>query len=150
MGTTISAVLVDAAVAAVANIGDSRVYLFRNGELEQLSCDDTIAGGLNLTAEAAVQPAIPMIRSIITRAAGSHETAEAHIRECRLQNNDAILLCSDGLHACLSDERIRDLLTAAGTALDRAASSLIEAARGVGAPDNVSAALVRYTVAPPT
>src|SRR5579885_3681641 len=142
MGTTISAVLVDAGVAAVANIGDSRVYLFRDGELEQLSCDDTIAGSASVTGEVALGSAPMMIRNILTRAAGSHETADAHVRECPLRNDDVILLCSDGLHASVSDERIREILAAAHPGLANAAAALIEAARSAGGPDNVTAALI--------
>lgn len=144
MGTTICAVLMDAHSAAVANIGDSRVYLFRNGVLEQLTIDDTISGGASLTRETMIGVAPSMIRSILTRSAGSEEVADAHLRECNLENGDVFLLCSDGLHGCVSDDRIAALLAAAQPSVVEAAGPLIEEARAAGGPDNVSAVVIQY------
>src|SRR5580700_11667055 len=102
MGTTICAVLLDDGTAVVANIGDSRVYLFRDGRLEQLSIDDTAAGTYMPTRDISLQALhFPAIRSVLTRAAGSHEDAEVHLKECGLQIGDRLLLCSDGLHSCV-------------------------------------------------
>ena len=138
MGTTISAVLLDARSAAVANVGDTRVYLFRGGRLEQLSIDDTAVGGHvppgGLTLGEISQSSV---RSVLTQAAGSREDAEVHLKECPLEDGDIMLLCSDGLHGIVPEERISAILSSAESLADRAAA-LLAAAREAGAPDNVS------------
>src|SRR5579884_2822295 len=152
MGTTIGAVLIDSGVAAVANIGDSRVYLFRDGGLQQLTIDDTVAaqGGLtgDVTGELTKAAGIS-VRNILTRAAGSEEMAESHLVECRLQDGDTLLLCSDGLHACVDDQRIREAMAASQHDIKETCSALVALARAVGAPDNVSVVVVRYGGAQP-
>jgi len=140
MGTTITAVLVDNSSAAITNIGDSRVYLWRAGKLEQLSVDDSVnsAPTSAFPADVARQA---MLRSVLTRAAGSQENAEVHLKECGLEDGDRLLLSSDGLHGVVGDERMASILAGAGSA-EAAATALIAAARESGAPDNVSAVVV--------
>lgn len=141
MGTTIGAVLLDSRSAAVANVGDTRVYLLRGGRLEQLSIDDTAAGanvppsGLSLG-----DLGQPAVRSVLTHAAGSREDTEVHLKECPLETGDIMLLASDGLHGIVSDDRIRAILSSAESMADHAAA-LLAAARDAGAPDNVSVVL---------
>jgi protein phosphatase len=127
MGTTISAVLLEPRSAAIANIGDTRVYLLRHGILEQLSVDDTVAG-----------PSVPASRGVLTSAAGSRENADVHLKECALENGDIMLLASDGLHGIVPDDRITAVMSAAAS-INEGAADLIAAAREAGAPDNVSA-----------
>ena len=144
MGTTVCAVLVDANLAAVVNIGDSRVYLLRNGFLEQLSVDDTIVGASMATREFVPDEfRYPPIRNILTRAAGSQENVEVHLKELQLEEGDRILLTSDGLHGLIPDDRLQALLLQAGTPSE-AATALIAAAHDAGAPDNMSAIVVEY------
>jgi protein phosphatase len=125
MGATVAAVLVDGTLAVVANIGDSRVYLFRGPAFEQLSVDDTASMYLpNASGRTEVE------RSVLTRAAGSEQNAEVHLKEMEVAAGDLLLLCSDGLYGSGP--------TAAQT------GALIAAARSGGAPDNVSAVLLRF------
>ncbi len=140
MGTTISAVLFDETGAAIVNIGDSRVYLLRSGALEQLSQDDTIAGTYANTTEIEHARYAEM-RNVLTRAAGSQENAEVHLREMRIEYGDRILLCSDGLHRSVADSQIGAMLAAAENP-SAAATALIDAALAAGAPDNVSVVVV--------
>jgi len=143
MGTTITALLFDPGIAAIANIGDSRVYLWRAGNLEQLSADDTVGGSPPPTGEFSLAlTRQPMLRGVLTRAAGSQENAEVHLKECPLQDDDVLLLCSDGLHGVVSEDRIAAVLS--DEAVSSAASTLISDAREAGAPDNVSAVVVQY------
>lgn len=144
MGTTISAVLVDSEAAAITNIGDSRVYFFRNGRLEQLSVDDTFSGTNMPTREVALEAAnYPAIRNVLTRAAGSQENAEVHLKECPLQAGDWLMLCSDGLYGSVSDVQMSAILAAAEN--PRAgATALLQAAQAAGAPDNVSVVVLQY------
>jgi serine/threonine protein phosphatase PrpC len=144
MGTTITAVLVDSGTAAIANIGDSRVYLFRDGHLEQLSVDDTVGYAQLRTREVALDESRrPLIRNVLTRAAGSQENADIHLKEQTLAERDILLLCSDGLYGCVSDEQVSTILGG----LDDpggAATALLSAARLAGAPDNVSVVVFQY------
>jgi serine/threonine protein phosphatase PrpC len=139
MGTTIAAVLAGARDIAVVNIGDSRVYLFRNSALEQLSVDDTIAG----PGEVASDNARGLVRHILTRAAGSQETVDVHVRDCAIAAGDMVLLASDGLHGCIGDAEIAALLGAAARPA-AAVDHLLEASKRAGAPDNVSAIVLSF------
>ncbi|MBI3667320.1 MAG: serine/threonine-protein phosphatase [Acidobacteria bacterium] len=144
MGTTVAAVLVREDKAAIGSVGDSRVYLSRNGELKQLTRDDTWVGAMirqgTLNPEEALRH--PM-RNVLTQATGSRETIDVQTMEYPLCYQDLLLLSSDGLHGVVDEAAVRSIV-AAGGALERMAARLVEAARGNGAPDNVSCILVRY------
>ena len=140
MGTTITAALMDNGTAAIANIGDSRVYVWRGGKLEQLSVDDSV-NSAPTSAFAAESIRQPMLRSVLTRAAGSQENADVHLKEWSLEEGDLLLLSSDGLHGVVGDARMASILAGAGCP-ESAAKALIAAARESGAPDNVSAVVV--------
>jgi protein phosphatase len=138
MGATVAAVLVDGTLAAVANIGDSRVYLFRGPAFEQLSVDDTASMYLpNASGRTEVE------RSVLTRAAGSEQNAEVHLKEMEVAAGDLLLLCSDGLYGSVPQEQIAAIVGASGPTAAQT-GALIAAARSGGAPDNVSAVLLRF------
>jgi protein phosphatase len=137
MGTTVTAVLVDGIKAAFANVGDSRVYLFRDARIEQLSVDDTAS---MQTFAADGHTAVK--RSVLTRAAGSERDVEVHLSEVELASEDLLLLCSDGLHGYVPQEQIASLIGTAGPIAART-EALIAATRAAGAPDNVSAVLLQ-------
>lgn len=144
MGTTIAAVLSDGAQAAIANIGDSRVYRFRAGELEQKSTDDTWINTLLQRGESAPQFQNHPMRNVLTQAAGSNSDIVVHSLDVELQRGDLLLLCSDGLHGVVPENEIRDYL-ATGGPLPELGTRLIEAARTRGAPDNVTCILLSFT-----
>ena len=83
-------------------------------------------------------------RNVLTRAAGAGEDVEVHIREEELRRNDILLLCSDGLHGVV-DERTIDAVLGSGDPVDVCLHRLVDEARALGAPDNVSGVLLRYT-----
>jgi len=149
MGTTVAAVLVgDSATGAksavIANVGDSRAYLYRGGTLKQVTVDDTwlgsfVAKGLITSEDLLNHP----MRNVLTQAAGSQEDVEVHVRDHELQDSDMFLLSSDGLHGVLGDEGMRAIL-AAESDLEQAATRLVASAKEKGAPDNVSVVLLRY------
>jgi protein phosphatase len=144
MGTTVSAILIDRSEAAVVNVGDSRAYLLRKGELNQLTIDDTIAGTYFSTREFTPDDLrYPQLRNVLTSALGSQENVEVHLKEFHLEDGDRILLCSDGLHGCVPQERIRSSIDSE-VQPETAVSELFAAAREAGAPDNISAVLVEY------
>jgi len=138
MGATVAAVLVEGTAAVAANIGDSRVYFLRNGRLECLSVDDSASmhvPGLD------GQPA--SVRTMLTRSAGSGPDVEVHLKQVELFQGDLLLLCSDGLHGYLTEDRIAALI-GSSEPIPARTEALIAATRAAGAPDNVSAVLVQY------
>jgi serine/threonine protein phosphatase PrpC len=146
MGTTVAAVLVSESHAVAANVGDSRVYLYRDGRLEQISIDDTwvvsmTEQGLLAPGEAKDHP----MRNMLTQAAGAKEQVEVHIHERPLQQSDLYLLTSDGLHGVIGDDGIRAIL-GAGLSLQVTAERLVQASKGKGAPDNISVVLLSYNL----
>ena len=130
---------------AVANVGDSRVYLRPVGSpvLQQLTVDHSavqmlVDAGELTPAEARVHPR----RNVITRALGSREALTVDVAEVPLASGDLVLLCSDGLTGELLDEEIRALIDDADT-LEDALEKLIGAALWRGGRDNITAVLVR-------
>ena len=147
MGTTLTAVLLEGDEGRFAHVGDSRAYLLRGGELQQLTDDHSLVGEMvregRLTRdEAAVHPH----RSILSRALGT----EPHVRidelVIALAPDDVLLLCSDGLCGVVADEDIRKQLARPDPA--EAARKLIQLARKRGGPDNITAVVLRLDEAP--
>jgi protein phosphatase len=144
MGTTATVAFVDeeAETAAIAHVGDSRAYRYRDGALEQLTTDHSLVGELVRTgrlteAEAAVHPH----RSVITRALGTEADVEVDTRTVDLRAGDLVLICSDGLSAMVRDEEIMLLLEQTGGDPHAAAEALVAAANGAGGEDNVTVVL---------
>ena len=144
MGTTATVAFVDeeAETAAIAHVGDSRAYRYREGVLEQLTTDHSLVGELvrsgRLTeAEAAVHPH----RSVITRALGTEADVEVDTRTVDLRHGDLVLLCSDGLSAMVRDEEIVRLLEETQADPHDAAEALVAAANRAGGEDNVTVVL---------
>jgi len=136
MGTTLTAILFAGNRLGLVHIGDSRGYLLRDGELTQITKDDTFVQTLvdegRITAEEAHSH--PQ-RSLIMRALTGHEVDPTLImREARV--GDRYLLCSDGLSDPVSHETILDALQISDVA--ESADRLIELALRGGGPDNVT------------
>ncbi len=136
MGTTLTAILFAGGRIGLVHIGDSRGYLLRDGELAQITKDDTFVQTLvdegRITAEEAHSH--PQ-RSLIMRALTGHEVEPTLVmREAR--EGDRYLLCSDGLSDPVSQETILDALQIAD--VDESADRLIELALRGGGPDNVT------------
>jgi len=144
MGSTIAAVLVNGDRAAVANVGDSRAYLFREGALSQLTVDDTWLSAVLRRDEISDKTLQdhPM-RDVLTQAAGSQNDLDVHTVDIELRRNDMLLLCSDGLDGIVPQAGILSVLQS-NAALPQKVTRLCEAARGGGAPDNLSCILLRY------
>jgi serine/threonine protein phosphatase PrpC len=136
MGTTLTAILFDGNRIGLVHIGDSRGYLLRDGELAQITKDDTFVQTLvdegRITREEAHSH--PQ-RSLIMRALTGHEVEPTlTMREARA--GDRYLLCSDGLSDPVSDETIHEALQIPDVA--ESAYRLIELALRGGGPDNVT------------
>jgi protein phosphatase len=138
MGTTVAALLAGPNGTAIANVGDSRIYRWQNGHLEQISTDDTmvsamVARGVIPKESVATHP----MRSMLTQAAGSQETIEVHIRETTIQPGDVWLISSDGLTGVVNEETLASAL-GRGASMNDTAQGLLNLALERGAPDNVS------------
>ncbi|WP_019856103.1 PP2C family protein-serine/threonine phosphatase [Actinopolyspora mortivallis] len=136
MGTTLTAILFAGSKLGLIHIGDSRAYQVRNGELTQITHDDTfvqslIDEGRITEEEAASHPQ----RSLLLRALTGHEVEPSlAVREARA--GDRYLLCSDGLSSVVSEETISEALRIDDP--QQSADRLIELALRGGGPDNVT------------
>src|SRR5947209_3047066 len=143
MGTTLTAAYVDDAHLSIAHVGDSRAYLFRDGELRRLTQDHSLVDELvrrgKLTEQQAAEH--PQ-RSIITRALGPEPDVEVDTWTYSLKAGDVLLLCSDGLTSMIAEERIAQILTSTRE-LEQAAEELIGEANEAGGRDNITVVLFR-------
>jgi protein phosphatase len=143
MGTTLTAVLLEDPEIAIAHVGDSRAYLFRDGTLQRLTRDHSLVGELvrqgKLTEEQAEEH--PQ-RSIITRALGPEPNVEVDTWTYPVRAGDVLLLCSDGLTSMIGEERIAEILAGAGS-LSVAADQLIADANEAGGRDNITVVMFR-------
>lgn len=148
MGTTLVAAVIREDQLYVANVGDSRAYLIRDGKAQQLTRDHSwvdaqVRSGL-LTAEEARQH---IYRSIITRALGTKPQVKTDIFPHKLRPNDAILLCSDGLSNEVDDDTIGEIISREQP--QAAADELTRQAKESGGHDNITAVVVRVLGVPP-
>lgn len=143
IGATAVALLIEGDRAVLAWAGDSRGYRLRDGALEQLTRDHSLVQELIDRGE--LDPAgaerHPQAH-VVTRAVGAAERVDPAFVDVRLAPGDVLLLCSDGLNRCVPEAAIAGVLARA-PAPDAAARALIDAALEHGAPDNVSAVVVR-------
>lgn len=138
MGTTCTAAIVSPDHLAIAQVGDSRAYLLRDGHLRTLTRDQTVAS--NLVASGALEAEEvehSPFRHVLAQALGTHADVKPVITDVELREGDRVLLCSDGLHSTVSDQTIGAIMT--GTREVAAVSeALIAAALAAGGPDNVT------------
>ena len=143
MGTTVSALVVLDDQVAIAHIGDSRIYLFRDGELSQLTTDHTfvqrlVDSGRITEAEAMVHPR----RSVLMRVLGDVESSpEIDTSILATRAGDLWLICSDGLSGVVSNTGIANALKSSLDA-QAVADRLVKESLDGGAPDNVTIVVV--------
>ena len=141
MGTTLSVLWMSDDFVYIGHVGDSRVYLLRDGEFRQMTLDHSLVEQLVregvLTEEEAQNH--PM-RNIITRAIGTDESVEVDVVVEERRKGDLWLACSDGLHGLVDDRQMRDALRQ--YAPEKAADVLLKAALDAGGRDNVTLVIV--------
>lgn len=142
MGTTAVVLLVDRGNAYVAHVGDSRLYMVREGAIEQVTEDhsliaEKIRHGL-LTPEEAKNH---RMRNVITRSLGYQEDVEVDLQVRAVRRGDQYLLCSDGLSGLVEDEEMQELVTQFGP--QEAARRLTELACERGGEDNITTIIAR-------
>lgn len=144
MGTTVAVLFVRDETAYFGHIGDSRIYLWRRGELKRLTRDHSLVE--ELVANGGITPeqarSHPQ-RNILTRALGTPNLPELEISDLRLEPGDRFLLCTDGLSGPLSDEEIVAVIGENG-APQELADRLVDYANSKGGPDNITLIIVEH------
>lgn len=156
MGTTITAFAVDPAsdVFVLGNVGDSRAYRFRGGELARLTRDDTwVQERIDAKQFTVEQAKRHPFAHLLTQCLGLEDTPKPRITEGMVQVGDAYLLCTDGLVGMVDDATLAGLLSRqlaqdGGAAAQATLRSLLDAANAAGGCDNITAVLVTIGEAP--
>jgi len=147
MGTTTTLALVLESEAYIAQVGDSRAYLVRKGNARQLTKDQSFVQRLidagRMTAKEAAQSEH---RNIILQALGPEEKVVTDFYRVKLENEDYLVLCSDGLSNQVSNEEIGRITRGIGRP-DEICEALVEEAMHTGAPDNVTVVTARLRTA---
>jgi len=147
MATTAAVVLASRGKPVVAHVGDSRVYLLREGKLRQLTQDhswvgEQIRAGVLSDADARRHP----WRNVVTRALSGGDDPQVDIAEVDVRSGDRLLMCSDGLSGVVPLEEIEAIAGRSGD-LATLCRALIDAANAAGGPDNITVALLTVDVA---
>ncbi len=148
MGTTLVMGVFQGARGLIGHVGDSRCYRLRGGTLQQITRDhsllqEQIDAGL-ISVE---QAQFATHKNLVTRALGVEDTVLLEVNECRVEDGDIYLFCSDDLSDMVPDERIAEiLLEEAG--LEASGRSLVDCANGNGGRDNISVILAQARAKP--
>ncbi len=154
MGTTVVAGLLNEKILSLAHVGDSRAYLYRDGELTRLTDDhswvhEQVAAGILTEEEAKTHP----LKNVVTRALGGGPSVSPDLREMEFKKGDGFLFCSDGLTTMLSDDEIRESVAAsADKDAEGLCQDLVDLANEKGGVDNITVVFVRIedrTTEPP-
>jgi protein phosphatase len=134
----------------IIHVGDSRAYLFRNGQLQQLTRDHTVAQALADAGEIKQQDVRKhMRRNTLTNYLGGHSgKVKADVRWLRLEHGDRVLLCSDGLSDMVEDAGIAACLVESPEP-DIAAIALTQMALRNGGRDNITVVVAQYSIPGP-
>jgi protein phosphatase len=142
MATTLTAAVVERGELTVVHVGDSRLYLLRDGHATQLTKDHTVAAEkVRMRLLSPERARSSPDRCVLTRSVGPELIVARDRITQRLVQGDVLLLCSDGLHGVLEDEELPSLV--AGHDAGAACQALVGAANARGTPDNVTAAILR-------
>jgi protein phosphatase len=147
MATTAAAMLTAKDKAAVAHVGDSRVYLWRDGALKQVTQDhswvnEQVRAGVLTETDARTHP----WRPVVTRALSGGDDPDIEVTEFDVQPGDRILICSDGLSGVVPPDRVASII-GRGAPLNETCQALVDAANEAGGPDNITVAMLQVDVA---
>lgn len=148
-GTTATAVMLFGHEALIGHVGDSRAYLFRNGELHQLTRDHSLLQKLielGQYREGDSEFSVP--RNYLYRSLGQTDEMEVDTRVVKVGAGDSFVICSDGLWDLVTDEEIRETLSHDSSPTE-AARELVRRANTAGGHDNSTAVIVRLGVREP-
>jgi serine/threonine protein phosphatase PrpC len=141
-GTTLTMAYVEWPTMYVAHVGDSRCYLWRDGDLQQITQDHTLAAMLMEAGLEPEQAEVSRARHVLMNAVGGGtKDLRVDFHRRTLQPGDRVLMCTDGLHDLVPAEEIAELL-AASTTPSAATSALVSAALAAGGDDNITAVVM--------
>jgi PPM family protein phosphatase len=144
MGSTVVLAFWDLPRLVIANVGDSRAYLWRAGALTQLSYDQTLVNEMRMRFGLSQEEVANFPhKNVLTMAVGTTPELTIRTREEEMRPGDVVLLCSDGLTGPVSEEAIAATLST-DVPLPDLVARLINQAKANGAPDNVTVVLLRY------
>ena len=146
MGTTCTAAVVLRQSLVVANVGDSRAYLLRDGLLHPLTRDQSVVS--KLLESGALRPEQAEhhpLRHVLLQAVGTSAQIAPAMTEIDLRKGDRILICSDGLHGCVSNQNIEAVLRDTQDVAE-ATRKLVQLALDAGGPDNVTVLVADWPV----
>src|SRR5262249_14555839 len=146
MGTTMTVALVEGMTVAIGHVGDSRAYLVRGEQMEQLTDDHSLVNELRKTGKLSEEEAnVHPQRSVITRAVGTDPDVDVDGFTIEAEDGDVFLICSDGLSDMVEDAEILELVHQNRDDLDKAVKSLVAAANRGGGEDNITAVAFRIS-----
>ena len=146
MGTTVTVALVEGDRVTIGHVGDSRAYLLRDGELEQLTEDHSLVNELLKSGKLSREEAdVHPQRSVITRAVGTDPDVDVDAFTVDASEGDVFLLCSDGLTDMVEDQDILDVVERHRDDLDRVTKALVSAANRGGGEDNIT--VIAFSIA---
>jgi protein phosphatase len=142
MGTTMTVALVEDSIVHFGHVGDSRAYLLRSGELDQLTDDHSLVAELVRSGKLSPEEAdTHPQRSVITRALGTDPDVDVDTFDVEARAGDVFMLCSDGLTSMVDDGTILSTFERNRGDLQRAAKALVDAANKGGGEDNITVVL---------
>lgn len=147
MATTAAAVLFGQNGPVVAHVGDSRIYIWRDGTLKQVTEDhswvsEQVRAGVMTEADARRHP----WRNVVTRALAGGEDPVVDVAPLEVRGGDRLLICSDGLSSVVGRDVLEAILQTSD-GLEATCAALIEAANKAGGPDNITVAMLQVDVA---
>ncbi|HZT85315.1 MAG TPA: Stp1/IreP family PP2C-type Ser/Thr phosphatase [Gaiellaceae bacterium] len=150
MGTTMTVALVEGMSVAIGHVGDSRAYLVRGEQMEQLTEDHSLVNELLKSGKLSEEEAnVHPQRSVITRAVGTDPDVDVDGFTIEAEDGDIFLICSDGLTDMVEDEEILELVHRHRDDLDKAVKALVAAANRGGGEDNITAVAFRVSAEAP-
>ena len=141
MGTVVTALLLTENGHHIVQVGDTRLYLLRDGELSQCTEDQSLVASLVKTGRITPEEArYHPYRNQVTQAIGASELIQPELLQLEFQKDDRLLLCSDGLNGMIEDGEIKDVLTQIQDRME-ACEKLIQLANECGGTDNITVIL---------
>lgn len=142
LASTLSALVIEDHRAKLIHVGDSRVYRCRNGRIEQLTRDHTVAAEVAVQGGGAVAP---RFRNMLSRAIGSGARVVADLTETDLERGDCLLLVTDGVTSAIESDEILGVVGAAGGDPQRVCVAIVSTVLARGPTDNLTVAAVEVT-----
>lgn len=141
MGTTLTLCITNGKIARIYQVGDSRAYLIRDGEIARITKDQSLVQYMVDTNQITKEEALTHPgRHVILSAVGTEEDLKLDMYDCNIYKDDKILVCSDGLSDCFKDEEILEIIKKEPN-MKKCTAALVSEANQRGGRDNISVVL---------